>query len=84
VGFGAGCHGVVTGGADEWRGGGRTGWNRLECVEVLAGVYGYAAQIYCDFSGYTDIALGVSLLFGLPLAENFKRPYLSRTVAEFW
>lgn len=53
-------------------------------VDLLVAIYFFAFQIYCDFSGYTDIALGVSLLFGLPLAENFKRPYSSRTVAEFW
>ena len=47
-------------------------------------VYFFAFQIYCDFSGYTDIAIGVSLLFGLQLMENFRRPYLSRSTAEFW
>jgi D-alanyl-lipoteichoic acid acyltransferase DltB (MBOAT superfamily) len=53
-------------------------------VDLLMATYLFAFQIYCDFSGYTDIALGVSLLFGLPLMENFRRPYLSRSAAEFW
>jgi D-alanyl-lipoteichoic acid acyltransferase DltB (MBOAT superfamily) len=53
-------------------------------VDLLVSVYFFAFQIYCDFSGYTDIAIGVSLLFGLELMENFRRPYLSRSTAEFW
>ena len=53
-------------------------------VEVLAAVYGYALQLFFDFSGYTDIALGVGLLLGLQLPENFKRPYLSANVGDFW
>jgi D-alanyl-lipoteichoic acid acyltransferase DltB (MBOAT superfamily) len=52
--------------------------------ELLVSVYFFAFQIYCDFSGYTDIALGVALLFGLRLMENFRRPYLSRSTSEFW
>ena len=53
-------------------------------IDLLIGVYFFAFQIYCDFSGYTDIAIGVSLLFGLQLMENFRRPYLARSTAEFW
>ncbi len=53
-------------------------------IDLLASVYFFAFQIYCDFSGYTDIAIGVSMLFGLSLAENFRRPYLSRSTAQFW
>jgi D-alanyl-lipoteichoic acid acyltransferase DltB (MBOAT superfamily) len=53
-------------------------------IELLISVYFFAFQIYCDFSGYTDIAIGASLLFGLRLMENFRRPYLSRSTAEFW
>lgn len=50
---------------------------------VLA-VFFYAIQIYCDFSGYTDIAIGVAKLFGIDLKENFKLPYFSATIKEFW
>lgn len=53
-------------------------------VETLAGVYGYALQLFFDFSGYTDIAMGAALLLGLRLPENFRRPYLAVNVAEFW
>ncbi len=53
-------------------------------TEAALAVYGYAAQILCDFSAYTDIALGVSLLFGLSLPENFDRPYAAQSFQEFW
>ncbi len=53
-------------------------------LELLISTYFFAFQIYCDFSGYTDIARGISSLFGLNLMENFRRPYLSRSTAEFW
>jgi D-alanyl-lipoteichoic acid acyltransferase DltB (MBOAT superfamily) len=53
-------------------------------MELLISVYFFAFQIYCDFSGYTDIAIGISLLFGLRLMDNFRRPYLSLSTAEFW
>ncbi len=52
--------------------------------EALAAVYGYALQIYCDFSGYTDIALGSALLLGIALPKNFDSPYKSRSLQEFW
>lgn len=53
-------------------------------AEAALALYGYAAQILCDFSAYTDIALGVSLLFGLSLPENFDRPYAAQSFQEFW
>lgn len=53
-------------------------------MELLIAVHFFAFQIYCDFSGYSDIAIGLSLLFGIRLMENFRRPYLSVTTAEFW
>ena len=52
--------------------------------EVLIGVYGYAIQLYYDFSGYTDIAIGSALLLGLKLPVNFNRPYESENIADFW
>lgn len=45
---------------------------------------GYACQIYCDFSGYSDMAIGLAHLFGFRLRENFRLPYLSANIAEFW
>ena len=53
-------------------------------AEVLFGVYCYALQIYFDFSGYTDIAMGVSQLLGLTIPDNFNRPYWSASIQEFW
>ncbi len=53
-------------------------------AEILIGVYGYALQLFFDFSGYTDIAIGVALLVGFRLPENFRRPYLSIDLADFW
>lgn len=44
----------------------------------------FALQIYCDFSGYTDIAIGCAALFGIDLPENFKSPYFSHSIKEFW
>jgi alginate O-acetyltransferase complex protein AlgI len=48
------------------------------------GLFSYAGQIYCDFSGYTDIAQGTALLFGFKLPENFRMPYLARGFSDFW
>jgi len=53
-------------------------------AEILLGVYAYALQLFFDFSGYTDLARGAALLLGIQLPENFRRPYLSVNVAEFW
>jgi len=50
---------------------------------TLASVF-FALQIYCDFSGYSDIAIGTAKLFGFELMTNFRSPYLSRSVKEFW
>jgi alginate O-acetyltransferase complex protein AlgI len=51
---------------------------------LLLGVFFFSIQIYCDFSGYSDIALGTSRLFGIDLLRNFSFPYFSRDIAEFW
>jgi alginate O-acetyltransferase complex protein AlgI len=53
-------------------------------AETLIAVYGYALQLFFDFSGYTDIARGAALLLGIELPENFRRPYLGVNVADFW
>lgn len=52
--------------------------------ENLMGVYGYALQIYCDFSGYSDMAIGIALLLGFRFNKNFDSPYKSATITEFW
>ena len=56
----------------------------FSALEVLAGVYGYAVQIYCDFSGYTDIAIGSALLLGVRFPKNFDAPYQATNIADFW
>lgn len=52
--------------------------------ENLMGIYGYALQIYCDFSGYSDMAIGIALLLGFHFNTNFDSPYKSATITEFW
>ncbi len=52
--------------------------------EILLAFYAFAAQIYCDFSGYTDIAIGVALLLGFQLPQNFNRPYTAVSLQDFW
>jgi alginate O-acetyltransferase complex protein AlgI len=47
-------------------------------------LYGYALRLYFDFAGYSDIAIGLGLLFGIRLPENFNRPYLKTTITAFW
>ena len=58
--------------------------NYYSGVETVFGIFGYSLQIYADFSGYTDIAIGVALLLGYRLKTNFKSPYKSQDVSEFW
>jgi D-alanyl-lipoteichoic acid acyltransferase DltB (MBOAT superfamily)/lysophospholipase L1-like esterase len=53
-------------------------------LENLMAVYGYGLQIYCDFSGYTDIAIGVALILGFRLPVNFNSPYKAQNIADFW
>ncbi|HJX71431.1 MAG TPA: MBOAT family O-acyltransferase [Bacteroidales bacterium] len=52
--------------------------------ENLMALYGYSLQVYCDFSGYTDIAIGVALLMGFYLPVNFNSPYKAKNTGEFW
>ncbi len=52
--------------------------------ETLMGIIGYTMQIYCDFSGYSDMAIGLALIMGFKLAPNFNFPYKSRNVTDFW
>ncbi len=53
-------------------------------VEALFGVYAYAIQIYADFSGYTDIAIGLALLLGIRFPQNFNAPYAAASLQDFW
>ncbi len=52
--------------------------------ENLMGMYGYTLQIYCDFSGYSDMAIGIALLLGFRFPANFDSPYQSASITEFW
>jgi D-alanyl-lipoteichoic acid acyltransferase DltB (MBOAT superfamily) len=52
--------------------------------DVIAATYAYAIQIYADFSGYTDIAIGIALLLGFRLPANFARPYGAASISDFW
>jgi D-alanyl-lipoteichoic acid acyltransferase DltB (MBOAT superfamily) len=53
-------------------------------LEILIAVYAYAVQIYADFSGYTDIAIGIALLLGFTFPQNFDSPYAATSVQDFW
>ncbi|MBV8463551.1 MAG: MBOAT family protein, partial [Acidimicrobiales bacterium] len=53
-------------------------------LEVLFAIYGYAVQIYADFSGYTDMAIGLALLPGFQFPQNFRRPYTAISLQDFW
>ncbi len=53
-------------------------------LENLLGIYGYTLQIYCDFSGYSDMAIGIALLIGFRFPINFDSPYKSGSITEFW
>lgn len=57
---------------------------RFTGVENLLAVYGYTLQLYCDFSGYSDIAIGISLLLGFKLMENFNYPFKAKSISDFW
>ncbi|MFK5037071.1 MBOAT family O-acyltransferase, partial [Klebsiella pneumoniae] len=53
-------------------------------LQVLIGVLAFTVQIYCDFSGYTDIALGAARCMGFTLMTNFNRPYFATNIRDFW
>ena len=52
--------------------------------EVLLGLYGYCIQIYCDFSGYSDMAIGIALLLGFKIPMNFNAPLTADSMTDFW
>jgi alginate O-acetyltransferase complex protein AlgI len=53
-------------------------------LDYITAFYGFAVQIYCDFSGYTDMAIGLALVIGMRLPNNFLRPYGAASITEFW
>ena len=57
---------------------------RIDPVAAWVGALAYAFQIYYDFSGYSDMAIGLGKMFGFDYLENFEHPYLSKSVSEFW
>ncbi len=60
------------------------GPQHFSALEVLVAIYAYAVQIFADFSGYTDIAIGVALLLGIRFPQNFNQPYVSLSLQDFW
>ncbi len=58
--------------------------DRFSGLEILLALYGYSIQIYADFSGYTDIAIGVAILLGFRFPENFNQPYRATSIGDFW
>jgi alginate O-acetyltransferase complex protein AlgI len=59
-------------------------YNLHNSFSLILGLVGFAFQVYCDFSGYSDIARGVSKLLGIELIVNFKFPFFSKSIPEFW
>ncbi len=59
-------------------------FSTMDAFTAWAGALLYAGQIYYDFSGYSDMAIGLGMLFGLRLPENFRYPYASKSIREFW
>lgn len=57
---------------------------RFGAITTIVAIWAYAIQIYADFSGYTDMAIGIALLMGFKFPQNFDRPYNSATIQEFW
>ncbi len=56
----------------------------VDGVAALIGTFFFAIQMYCDFSGYSDIAIGTSRLMGVEMMENFKKPFLAKNISDFW
>lgn len=58
--------------------------NSLSCIEAWVGALGYTLQLYFDFSGYSEMAIGLALLFNLQMPVNFNSPYQARSIIDFW
>lgn len=61
-----------------------TNWNEVAGISIVLATVLFAVQIYCDFGGYSDIAIGAAQVLGFSLMKNFNQPYLSRSCGEFW
>jgi D-alanyl-lipoteichoic acid acyltransferase DltB (MBOAT superfamily) len=61
-----------------------SGYTTMDSINLLVVAFFFAIQLYADFSGYSDMAIGIGKLFGLELPMNFSYPYFSRSIAEFW
>ena len=61
-----------------------TGYESLPWLALWMAAFFYSIQLYCDFAGYSEIAVGITRLFGFECMENFKNPYLSKNIKEFW
>lgn len=59
-------------------------WWLYESVELVLGTFGYALQVFCDFAGYSCIAIGAARMMGIDAGQNFNTPYLSQSIQEFW
>ncbi len=59
-------------------------YNTISSSNLLVGAFLYTIQIYCDFSGYSDIAIGLSKLIGFNIPKNFDNPFFSKSISEFW
>jgi D-alanyl-lipoteichoic acid acyltransferase DltB (MBOAT superfamily) len=76
---------VFGAGAAVWRLGGSTApIGDFSSLAILMATWAFTIQIYCDFSGYTDIARGVARMLGFRLMRNFDRPYLATSIQDFW
>lgn len=58
--------------------------NNFSSIQLIIGVFFYSFQIYCDFSGYSDIAIGIAKILGFKFPQNFNIPYISKNFSEFW
>ena len=59
-------------------------YQNLACIDLWIGLFAFTIQVYCDFSGYSDMAVGCARLFGINLTMNFKHPFFATTIREFW
>ena len=61
-----------------------TNYTQYEGLGIILGIVCFAVQLYADFSGYMDIIIGIGQLFGIKMPENFRQPFFSRSISEFW